>query len=73
MHAGRRGAGPFAGGGFVVDRSCDVSVIMAVYNGMPFLDRALDSLRVQTLGLERMQTPDRDGHACSLIVEHVLL
>ena len=55
MHAGRRGAGPFAGGGFVVDRSCDVSVIMAVYNGMPFLDRALDSLRVQTLGLERMQ------------------
>jgi CDP-glycerol glycerophosphotransferase len=33
----------------------DVSVIMAVYNGMPDIERALDSLVAQTLGFDRMQ------------------
>lgn len=37
------------------DRAPDVSVIMAVYNGMPLVERALASLARQTIGLDRMQ------------------
>jgi glycosyltransferase involved in cell wall biosynthesis len=33
----------------------DVTVIMAAYNGLPYIERALDSLVSQTIGLENMQ------------------
>lgn len=33
----------------------DVSVIVAAYNGMPYIERMLDSLVSQTIGLARMQ------------------
>jgi len=33
----------------------DVSVIVAAYNGMPYLERMLASLKRQTIGLDRMQ------------------
>lgn len=39
----------------MVDRSPDVSVIIPVYNCMPYLERTLQSLRDQTIGLDRMQ------------------
>jgi CDP-glycerol glycerophosphotransferase len=35
--------------------SPDVTVIMAAYNGLPYIERALDSLVSQTIGLENMQ------------------
>ncbi len=39
----------------VMGRPADVSVIIAVHNGMPYLEQALGSVLRQTLGLRRMQ------------------
>jgi len=38
-----------------MDRVPDVSVIIAVFNGMPHIERTFRSLMDQTLGIERMQ------------------